>query len=93
MCPSPSSSLASATSSVEELPGIFSRERKVPRNTAQQLYDVGYVVYRGEREGERDGGKRGKEGMPIERRGKGEQTETGSADLMGRAGDRQGSGT
>lgn len=50
MCPSPTSSLASATSSVEELPGIFSRERKVPRNTAQQLYDVGYVVYRGERE-------------------------------------------
>lgn len=69
VCPSPSSSLASATSSVEELPGIFSRERKVPRNTAQQLYDVGYVVYRGEREGERDGGKRRKEGMPIERRG------------------------
>lgn len=49
VCPSPTSSLASATSSVEELPGIFSRERKVPRNTAQQLYDVGYVVYRGER--------------------------------------------
>lgn len=62
VCPSPSSSLASATSSVEELPGIFSRERKVPWNTAQQLYDVGYVVYRGER----DGGKRGKERMPRE---------------------------
>lgn len=45
VCPSPCSSLASATSSVEELPGIFSRECKVPRNTAQQLYDVGYVVY------------------------------------------------
>lgn len=42
--------MASATSSVEELPGIFSRECKVPRNTAQQLYDVGYVVYGGERE-------------------------------------------
>lgn len=56
MCPSPISSLVSATSSVEELPGIFSRERKVPWNTAQQLYDVGYVVYRGERE-ERGKGK------------------------------------
>lgn len=50
VCPSPTSSLASATSSVEELPGIFSGERKVPRNTAQQLYDVGYVVYGGERQ-------------------------------------------
>lgn len=60
MCPSPTSSLASATSSVEELPGIFSGECKVPRNTAQQLYDVGYVVYGGEREvGGRE--ERGKE--------------------------------
>lgn len=58
MCPSPTSSLASATSSVEELPGVFSGERKVPRNTAEQLYDVGYVVYRGEREvGGRERGK------------------------------------
>lgn len=57
MCPSPTSSLASATSSVEELPGVFSGERKVPRNTAEQLYDVGYVVYRGERE---VGGREGK---------------------------------
>lgn len=48
MCLSPCSSLNSTTSSVEELPGIFSRERKVPRNTAQQLYDVGYMVYEGE---------------------------------------------
>lgn len=41
----------------------------MPRNTAQQLYDVGYVVYRGEREGGRE--ERGKEKgrrMPIEGR-------------------------
>lgn len=62
MGPSPTSSLASATSSVEELPGIFSRERKVPRNTAQQLYNVGYVVYRGKREEWRDGGRRRRKG-------------------------------
>lgn len=32
----------------------------MPRNTAQQLYDVGYVVYGGEREvGGRKGGERG----------------------------------
>lgn len=31
----------------------------MPRNTAQQLYDVGYVVYGGEREvGGREGGRR-----------------------------------
>lgn len=60
MCLNPTSSVASATSSVEELPGIFSGECKVPRNTTQQLYDVGYVVYGGEREaGGR--GERGKE--------------------------------
>lgn len=43
----------------------------MPRNTAQQLYDVGYVVYGGEREaggkegrreGRREGGKEGGEG-------------------------------
>lgn len=45
-------SLVSSTSSVEELPGIFSRESKVPWDTAQELYDVGYVVYRGQRGGE-----------------------------------------
>lgn len=58
VCPSPCSSLASATSSVEELPRIFSRERKLPWNTAQQLYDVGYVVYIEER---KRGRKRWKE--------------------------------
>ena len=47
----------SATSSVEELPGIFSGECKVPWNNAQQLNDVGYMVYRGERE---KGGRRGR---------------------------------
>lgn len=35
----------------------------MPRNTAQQLYDVGYVVYGGEREGgegKEKGGRRPK---------------------------------
>lgn len=33
----------------------------MPRNTAQQLYDVGYVVYGGEREaGGREGGEGGR---------------------------------
>lgn len=31
----------------------------MPRNTAQQLYDVGYVVYGGEREGRREGEEEG----------------------------------
>lgn len=34
----------------------------MPRNTAQQLYDVGYVVYRGKREEWRDGGRRRRKG-------------------------------
>lgn len=80
MCPSPTSFQASATSSVEELPGIFSRERKVPRNTAQQLYDVGYVVYGGEREvgGREERGREKGEKKPKKkkRKGKGRQRKT-----------------
>lgn len=56
----PTRTFPGATSSVEELPGIFSGERKVPWNNAQQLNDVGYMVYRGEREkGGRGTGKGG----------------------------------
>ena len=84
VCPSPTSSLASATSSVEEFPGIFSRERKVPRNTAQQLYDVGYVVYRGEREGGREGGG-GNRRTPKEEEAKERREESG--DVIGREGE------
>lgn len=45
----------------------------MPRNTAQQLYDVGYVVYRGEREvgGREEGegeGKRKKEAKKRRRK-------------------------
>lgn len=50
---SSSPSAPTATSPVEELPGIFSRESKVSWDTAQELYDVGYVIYRAEREGGR----------------------------------------
>lgn len=41
-----SSSLSppTATSPVEELPRILSRQSKVAWNTAQELYDVGYVI-------------------------------------------------
>lgn len=51
---------ALATSSVEELAGIFSRECKLSRNNAQQLNDVGYMVYRGE-EGQKETGAEEKE--------------------------------
>lgn len=57
---SSSLSAPTATSPVEELPRIFSREGKVAWNTAQELYDVSYVIYKGEAEGRREdrGGKR-----------------------------------
>lgn len=51
----------------------------MPRNTAQQLYDVGYMVYRGEREVEegeegrkkdRREGRNEKRGMPNKKRRK-----------------------
>lgn len=48
---SSSCSAPTATSPVEELPRIFSREGKVTWNTAQELYDVGYVIYKAKAEG------------------------------------------
>lgn len=45
---SSSLSAPTATSPVEELPRIFSRQSKVAWNTAQELYDVGYVIYKAE---------------------------------------------
>lgn len=75
---SPTSTFPTTTSSVEELPGIFSGECKVPRNTAQQLNDVGYVVYRGERGRRRReertegrGGGRGRGRVEEEEEGRG----------------------
>lgn len=50
-----SPSAPTATSPVEELPRIFSRQSKVAWNTAQELYDVGYVIYKAE------GGRRRRE--------------------------------
>lgn len=47
-----------ATSPVEELPRIFSRQSKVAWNTAQELYDVGYVIYKAEGRREDRGRKR-----------------------------------
>lgn len=47
-----------ATSPVEELPRIFSRQSKVAWNTAQELYDVGYVIYKAEGSREDRGRKR-----------------------------------
>lgn len=41
----------------------------MPRNTAQQLYDVGYVVYGGEREGG-EGGRKKEEGRQQKKNAK-----------------------
>lgn len=76
MCLNPTSSVSSATSSVEELPGIFSGECKVPRNTAQQLYDVGYVVYGGEREVGGGGKRAGRKKDDDKRKERGKETQT-----------------
>lgn len=51
------------TSAIEEFPRVFSRQSKVPWDTAQQLYDVGYVVYKGEKKGYGNGRGKGKEGV------------------------------
>lgn len=50
---SSSPSALTATSPIEELPGIFSRQSKVSWDTAQKLYDVGYMIYRAEGQGRR----------------------------------------
>lgn len=57
----------------------------MPRNTAQQLYDVGYVVYGGEREA---GGKEGGEGGRKREEGcqKEKRYREGSGELIEREG-------